>query len=273
MDMRIGFLGAGKMAEAILAALIRNRVVPAASIAACEISAERRADLRKRYRIRMHESPAELVAASDAVFLAVKPQDLDALLADVAPALRSRHVLISIAAGKTLADLQKRAGRGARLVRVMPNLAVLVGEGMSAFCLGRHAKPADRRLAVRLLGCCGKVLELPERQFDAVTALSGSGPAFFAYVLSCLAKAAEDEGLSAASARLLAGQTMLGAGRYLLETGRDPAAFIQAVASPKGTTAAGLAVLDASDIAQVLKQTIRAAAGRSRELSASTPKG
>lgn len=271
--MRIGFLGAGKMAEAILAALIRNRIVPASSIGACEIYAERRAYLRKRYRIRLHATPAELVAASDAVFLAVKPQDLDALLADVAPALRSRHVLISIAAGKALAYLQKRAGRGVRLVRVMPNLAVLVGEGMSAFCLGRHAKPADRRLAVQLLGCCGRVVELPERQFDAVTALSGSGPAFFAYVLNALATAAETEGLSAATARLLAEQTLLGTGRYLIETGQEPAAFIQAVASPKGTTAAGLAVLEASDIAQVLKRTICAAADRSRDLSAPAPKG
>ena len=265
--MHIGFLGAGKMAEAILAALIRNRIVPASAIVACEISAERRAFLRRRYRIALAKSPAELAASCEIVFLAVKPQDLDALLAQVAPGLGKRHVLISIAAGKTLAHLQQQAGPGVRLVRVMPNLAVQVGEGMSAFCLGRYAKPGDRRLAVRLLGCCGRVVELPERQFDAVTALSGSGPAFFAYVLSGLAAAAEAEGLSAATARLLAGQTLLGTGRYLQETGRDPAEFIQAVASPKGTTAAGLAVLDASDIAQVLKQTIRAAAGRSRELS------
>jgi len=149
----------------------------------------------------------------------------------------------------------------------MPNLAVMVGEGMSVFCIGSQAKPSDRKLAARLLGCCGRVVELDERHFDAVTALSGSGPAFFTYLMSALADAAEAEGLPAGAARLLAEQTMLGAARYLLETGIDPTEFVQAVASPKGTTAAGLKVLDASAVRRILGRTIQAAARRSHELS------
>ena len=265
--MRIGFLGAGKMAEAILAALIRTGFVSVSAVMACDVVSGRRTVLRRRYRVATTDSAEELVGTCEVVFLAVKPQDLDALLRRIAPLLGTRHLLVSIAAGKTLKNLQRLAGKSVRIVRVMPNLAVMVGEGMSAFCLGRQARPADRRLVARLLGCCGQVVELQERYFDAVTALSGSGPAFFAYVMAALAGGAEDEGLPAPAARLLAEQTMLGAARYLLETGREPAEFIQAVASPKGTTAAGLAVLDASRIREILGRTIRAAAQRSRELS------
>ena len=265
--MRIGFLGAGKMAEAILSALIRNQVVPASQIMIRDVVATRRADLRRRYGVRVAATATDLVKACDVVILAVKPQDLDELLSHVALSLDKRHVVISIAAGKTLAHLQKRTGRHVRLVRVMPNLAVMVGEGMSVFCIGSQAKPSDRKLAARLLGCCGRVVELDERHFDAVTALSGSGPAFFTYLMSALADAAEAEGLPAGAARLLAEQTMLGAARYLLETGIDPTEFVQAVASPKGTTAAGLKVLDASAVRRILGRTIQAAARRSHELS------
>ena len=266
--MRIGFLGAGKMAEAILAALIRNQVVPAADIFIREVVANRRAVLRQRYKITTAATATDLVEACEVVILAVKPQDLDELVTHIAPSLnKKRHVVISIAAGKTLTHLQKLAGRNIRLVRVMPNLAVMVGEGMSAFCLGANARPADRKLTARLLGCCGQVVELNERHFDAVTALSGSGPAFFTYLMNAMADSAEGEGLPADAARLLAEQTMLGAARYLLETGIEPKELIQAVASPKGTTAAGLAVLEASPVRRILERTIQAAAHRSHELS------
>ena len=265
--MRIGFLGAGKMAEAILAALIRNQVVPASQVMIRDVVAGRRSYLRRRYRVAVAATSSDLVEACDVVFLAVKPQDLDELLTHVGPLFSKRHVVLSIAAGKTLSHLQKKAGAQVRLVRVMPNLAVMVGEGMSAFCLGKKARPADRKLAAQLLGCCGRVVELEERHFDAVTALSGSGPAFFAYLMAALADAAAGLGLSKAAAQLLAEQTMLGAACYLLETGIEPAELIRAVASPKGTTAAGLAVLESSTVRRTLARTIEAAARRSQELS------
>lgn len=265
--MRIGFLGAGKMAEAIVSALIKAGVALPRDIVACEKLPERRADIRRRLKVAVTEGAADVVARADILFLAVKPQDLDALLGEISPVLAPRHLLISIAAGKTLTHLQRLAGKRVRLVRVMPNLAVMVGEGMSAFCLGRHARPSDRRTAAKLLGCCGQAVELKESQFDAVTALSGSGPAFFTFVLAALEEAAAGEGLNADAAHMLAVQTMLGTARYLRETGRNPSDFIQAVASPKGTTAAGLAVLERSDLRDVLAGTIRAAARRSAELS------
>jgi pyrroline-5-carboxylate reductase len=266
--MTIGFLGAGKMAEAMLAALLRGHVARPCEVAACEVIPERLAAVADRFGIRACPDPASLLAVCRTVVLAVKPQDLDGLLTAVAPSLTRRHLLVSIAAGRTLARLQRLAGPSVRLVRVMPNLPLTVGEGMSVFCLGRQALPADRARVRRLLGGAGRVLEMDESLFDAVTALSGSGPAFFAFVASRLEAAAVAEGMPAAAARLLACQTMLGAARYLLETGQDPQTFMQAVASPKGTTAAGLAVLETSDAGDVLRRTLQAAAARSRELAA-----
>ena len=148
----------------------------------------------------------------------------------------------------------------------MPNLPVLVGEGMVAYAPDTSAKPADVKLVAKLLGSCGTAIQLEERHFDAVTALSGSGPAFFAYVMEAMAAAGEKLGLPADAARLLSNKTMLGTARYLAETGQDPQAFIRAVCSPKGTTEAGMKKLEASSTAAALEKTLAAAAKRSAEL-------
>lgn len=265
--MTIGFLGAGKMAEAILAALLCEGGTKACDLTACDVVPDRLRALRKRYRVSVTASPEALMRRCDVVVLAVKPQDLDALLRRIAPEVVKRHLLISIAAGKTLAGMQGMVGDGARLVRVMPNLGLMVGAGMSAYCLGTAARAVDGRTARKILGAAGRVVELAETHFDAVTALSGSGPAFFAYAMQALADGAVAQGLPAATARELAAQTMLGAAKVLIETAQDPETFIRAVASPKGTTAAGLAVLEKSALRGILARTVRAAARRSTELS------
>jgi pyrroline-5-carboxylate reductase len=264
--MKIGFVGAGKMAEAIMAALIRNKTAAPNEVLACDISAERRDAIRRRLGIGVYSKADAVVDAADVIVLAVKPQDLQAALEPVAARVTGRQLVLSIAAGKTLAFLEALLP-AARVVRVMPNLPSLVGEGMSVFCAGSRATGRDRARARSLLASFGKVLELPETAFDAVTALSGSGPAFIAHVLEAMENGAAALGLERADARLLALQTMLGTARYLAERGDEPKEFIAAVASPKGTTAAGLAVLDASDVAVVLARTLEAAARRSRELS------
>ncbi|MGI6494567.1 MAG: pyrroline-5-carboxylate reductase [Kiritimatiellia bacterium] len=262
----LGFLGAGKMGEALMAGALRGGVAAPASVFACDVAEARRADLAARYGIETTADPAFVAARCNTLVLAVKPQDLEALLRTVSPLLTSEHLVFSIAAGKRLEWLEALAPRS-RLVRVMPNLPVQVGAGMCAYCPGARATETDCAAAERLLGCSGRVVRLEESCFDAVTALSGSGPAFFAKVMMDMASSAVAEGLPEDAARLLALQTMFGTARYLLETGQDPAAFIQAVASPKGTTAAGLDVMSESDLAEVLGRTIRAAARRSRELS------
>lgn len=262
----LGFLGAGKMAEALMSGAMAGGVVDPSRVLACDISVARRADLAARLGIAVTDDPLAVVARCRRIVLAVKPQDLGDLLRKVASGLTSSHLVFSIAAGKRLEWLQKLAPE-ARFVRVMPNLALMVREGMCAYCPGALATEDDAAEAERLLGCSGRVIRLDESCFDAVTALSGSGPAFYAKVMVDMAIAAEAEGLPPEAARLLATQTMLGTARYLIETKQDPAAFIQAVSSPKGTTVAGLDVMADSDLATVLGQTIHAAARRSHELS------
>ncbi len=255
------------MAEAIASALVQTGCCDPWDVIACDRDAARRELLAKQYGVAVTDDVKQAVRTARTLVLAVKPQDLDALLAEIRPLLTTRHLLVSIAAGKTLAALKRAAGDKPRLVRVMPNLALMVQEGMSVFCAARNAKPADRKLVAQLFGSAGSVLELPEKHFDAVTALSGSGPAFVAYVMQALIAGATALKLPRDAARLLAEQTLIGTGIYLQNTGRDTADFIQAVASPKGTTAAGLAVLEKSALAQTLAQTLAAAAARSAELS------
>jgi len=255
------------MAEAILASMVKNGLVDPWDVMACDKDEKRRALMEKQYGVIVTDDAAETVKQCKVLVLAVKPQDLDALLQALRPSLSDKHLLISIAAGKTLATLKKSAGAKVRLVRVMPNLALMVQEGMSVFCAAKTAKAADKRLVEQIFGGAGAVLELAERHFDAVTALSGSGPAFFAYVMQALIDGALRLKLPKNAARLLAEQTLVGTGIYLQNTGRDAAEFIQAVASPKGTTAAGLAVLEASPIRTILAKTLAAAAARSAELS------
>ena len=262
---RIGFIGAGKMAEAIIAGLIEKRFVGPDAVLASDISGERLTEVSRRDGIRITLDNSEVLAFARICILAVKPQQLDDVLHDLAPLLTDEHLVISIAAGKTTGVLKSLMPAG-RVVRVMPNIACLVGEGMNVFTRGSHATEEDAALVARLLGCCGKALELPESLFDAVTALSGSGPAFFAYLLDRLVDGAVKEGLSREQALLLAGQTMAGTARLLMTKQMEPADLATAVTSAKGTTAAGREVLEHPDLADRLSRTIQAAARRSREL-------
>ncbi len=255
------------MAEAILSSAVRGGLYNAWDVLACDKSEERRKLMEKEYGVVVTDDAAQTVKSCKVLIVAVKPQDLDALLSGLKPLLTANHLLVSIAAGKTLAVLKKAVGSKPRLVRVMPNLALMAQEGMSVYCPARNAKPADKKLVAQIFGSAGAAVELPEKQFDAVTALSGSGPAFFAYALEAMIEGGIALGLPGDSARLLAEQTMVGTGIYLQNTGRDIGAFIQAVTSPKGTTAAGMAVLDKSAVKKTFAKTLAAAAARSAELS------
>lgn len=264
--MKTGFVGAGKMAEAIIASLLGSKTLEAHEIFASDINADRREELKKKYGINVYSKNSLTVAAAEVVFLSVKPQDVDAVLMEIASDIAEKHLVVSIVAGRHVSSIEA-ALPSARVIRVMPNLASLVSEGMSVFCLGGKATPSDKTSVAKLFSCLGKALELPEHQFDAVTALSGSGPAFLSYLLEGMAQAATEQGLRREDALLLAEQTMLGTSRLLMEHNTDPMDLIKSVASAKGTTAAGMAVLEQSPIFDILRGTIQAAAERSRELS------
>lgn len=265
--MNLGFLGAGKMAEAIFAGALRSGALTAGDLTVCEQVAERRAALKAKYDVATAEDAAALMAAADTVVLAVKPQDLQTALEAIAPHVTPNHLLVSIAAGWTLARLEAATGGEARVVRVMPNLPILVGEGMSAYAPGSRARKEDGETVQWIFSRSGQAMEVPEALFDAVTALSGSGPAFFAYALRAFTAAAEAGGMPQETAARLGLQTLLGTAKYLAETGQAPDAFIAAVASPKGTTEAGLEALDAAGADAVLRGAIKAASARSAELS------
>lgn len=264
--MRTGFIGAGKMAEALLAGLLARRICRTDEILVSDVAIGRLDVMRTQYGVQALQDNAETVRRSEAVVLAVKPQELEHVLAGVS-AMTAGKLVISIAAGKRLSFFEERLP-GARVVRVMPNLACQVGQGMSVLCGGTRATDADLALVRVMFESCGRVARQAESQFDTVTALSGSGPAFFAYMVNALAEAAAARGMEAETALELGLQTMLGTAAVMLQKGTSPADFMAAVASKGGTTAAGLEVLDGSDVHTVLGKVLAAAADRSKALSA-----
>lgn len=248
-----------------MAGLIAKGFSVPGDIMASDVNTERLAELAARYSIKTTTDNTAAAGYGDICVLAVKPQQLDAVLAGLEMVVADRVLVVSIAAGKSTNYLESLLPRG-RVVRVMPNIACLVGAGMNAFTRGKRATSADAGTVSRLLDCCGQALELPESLFDAVTALSGSGPAFFAYLLDRLVDGAVKEGLSREQALVLGEQTMLGTARLLIEKRMSPADLATAVTSAKGTTAAGREVLENPQTSDILMRTIEAAARRSREL-------
>ena len=266
MKRKLGFFGAGKMAEGIVQAVAADGTMPLESVVMAETFPARAAEMAKRYGVQTTPDAAAVVKAADAIFLAVKPQDVAALAAQVKPLLTEKKLIISIVAGKSLATLRKMFGAKVRLVRVMPNLALRAKEGMCAICPAKNATKADVELVESVLGAAGQTALLKEKDFDAVTALSGSGPAFFAYMEEAMAEGGVKLGLKPTVARQLAEQTMLGTAAYLRQSGADLGDFIAGVATKGGTTAAGMDVMRASDFKKVVAATLAAAAKRSAEL-------
>jgi len=266
MKATLGFFGAGKMAEGILAAASLQKGFDPQSVLMAEKVPARAKELARKYGVRTTPDAKDVARAARVIFLAVRPQDLAALASDVKPLLTKKTLVVSIAAGKSLATLKRALGREVRLVRVMPNLALRAKEGMCAICPAANATKADVARVAKILNGAGRTVVLPERNFDAVTALSGSGPAFFAFMEQAMAEGGRALGLPQDAARLLAEQTMLGTAAYLRQSGADLEAFISGVATPGGTTAAGMDVMRASEFKKIVAATLKAASDRSAEL-------
>lgn len=264
ISKKIGFIGAGKMAEALIKALIEKKIVRAVNIIASDISSARLAKIKKQTGINTAKNNKEVVKKSDVVFLAVKPQNMNSVLDEIKKIVRKEQMIVSIAAGIKLKTIEKKLN--AKIVRVMPNTPCLVGEMAAGFSVGKKVTNSEKIIVDEILNSAGKAFLLTEKQLDAVTALSGSGPAFFAYFTDAMAKAAIKQGLNKDAAYELAFQTCKGTGKLLQETGLAPEELIKMVASPKGTTEAGLKVLNNSQIKKILQKTINAAVKRSKEL-------
>jgi pyrroline-5-carboxylate reductase len=255
--MTIAFIGAGNMAEALIRGLLEKKVLPASSIIAHDVRAERLEELRQRFGIRTGNTEADIV------ILAVKPQQISDAIAQVT----GQPLVISIAAGVTTARIERELGGNARVVRVMPNTPALVGAGAAAYCAGRRATDADLATTERVLSAVGMAVRVEENLMDAVTALSGSGPAYIFYVAEAMTRAGMDAGLSDEVARRLTVQTIAGAGRLLAESSEPAEVLRRKVTSPGGTTEAALKVMFERKLAGIFADAIQAAVKRGRELS------
>ena len=263
-DLKIGFIGAGQMATALAQGFVRANILPAAKIAASDAYPAATEKLAKDLPGLKVASNVQVAEASDVVILAVKPQVMPAVYRDLAGKLANKLV-ISIAAGisleKLCAGLQTE-----RVVRVMPNTPCLVGQGASAFSLAAGATAADGELVKKLLSAVGIAHQVDEKLLDAVTGLSGSGPAYVYVMIEALSDGGVKAGLPRALATSLAAQTVLGAAAMVLTRGEHPGVLKDAVASPGGTTIAGLATLEDRGIRGALIAAVEAATKRSQEL-------
>ncbi|TRO82446.1 pyrroline-5-carboxylate reductase [Trichloromonas acetexigens] len=262
---KIGFIGGGNMAEAIIKGLIGG-AFPVARLLVAEPSDERRRLLEDRYGVHVISDNRELVRDCDLLVLAVKPQVREAALAGLAELFTDDKLLISILAGVGTSELERLLSGPRRIIRAMPNTPALVGAGATALCPGRHARPADLRTAQHLFETTGIVQLVEEGQMDAVTGLSGSGPAYVFTIIEALADGGVLQGLPRHTALMLATQTLLGAARMVKESGEHPAVLRDKVCSPGGTTIAAVQALEEGGLRATLMEAVARATERSREL-------
>jgi pyrroline-5-carboxylate reductase len=263
---RIGFLGCGNMGEAMVKGLVAANVVQAEAMIASDTRPDRLAELDRRYGVRVAKDNVELVRESDVVVLAVKPQIMTPVLKEIASSLSRRQLVISIAAGVATATIRTAVGKDIRLIRVMPNTPALVLEGATAIAKAKGLEAGDLETAEEIFGAVGKVVVLEEELMDAVTGLSGSGPAYVAVVIESLADGGVKMGLDRATAMTLATQTVLGAAKLLQETGVHPGSLKDMVSSPGGTSITGIAALEEGGIRTTFIKAVERATLRSREL-------
>ncbi len=265
----IAIFGAGVMGETLLSGLLRaGRSVE--DLVITEKRPERVAELTERYGVRILDNAAAAEAA-DTLVLVVKPQDMEGLLAEVRDQVRPGNLVVSLAAGITTEFLETRLPDATAVVRVMPNTPALVDQGMAALSGGKHCDTAHLAEASALLRSCGRVVEVPEKHQDAVTAISGSGPAYIFYVVEAMIEAGVVLGLPRATATELVVQTLYGAATMIRETGQHPTVLREQVTSPGGTTAAALRQLDDHKVRAAFINAIEAAAQRSTQLASGLP--
>jgi len=264
--LTIGFIGAGKMATALAKGFLRAGLVAPADVIGADSSPEARAAFAKETGARTLEQNLEVARSATVLILAVKPDQVNHVLDEIGGSLTGEHLLISIAAGVTLSRLEARLGLEVRVIRVMPNTPALVGASATGFAVGKSALPADAALAQRLFASVGVAIQVKESLLDAVTGLSGSGPAYVYLFIEALSDGGVAAGLPREVATRLAAQTLLGGARMVLETGLHPGALKDMVTSPGGTTIEGIHELELGGLRGTVMSAVRAAADKSRKL-------
>ena len=265
---KLGFIGIGNMGEALIRGIIGAGLISPADILARDLDVDRLSNLSNELRIAAVESNRELVRRADIVLIALKPNVIHSVLSEISSDLSQPKWCISIAAGVSTAAIEDALQADSPVVRVMPNTPAMVREGMAAICPGKHASKEHIRKTQQIFQAVGKAIVVKEEKLmDAVTALSGSGPAFVFLVIESLTDAGVKLGLSYADASIMAAQTVLGASKMLLETGEHPAVLKNKVTSPGGTTAAGLYELERGSVRADIIDAVVAAALRSKQMS------
>lgn len=266
LTQRVGFLGAGQMAEALARGFINKGVVQASQIC-CTDPVPVRKDLFVSFGATSYDTSVEVVQNADIIFIAVKPQYVGSVLAEVRPSLQDHHIIVSIAAGVTVERMLDAAGSGSKCIRVMPNTPCLVGETAAAMCLGGKASSADAEVVTQLFEAVGRIFIVEEKLLSAVTGLSGSGPAYVFLAIEALADGGVRAGLPRDIAQQLAAQTVLGSAKMVLETGKHPGALKDMVTSPGGTTIAGVHELEKGGVRASFMNAVMAATHRASDLA------
>ncbi len=266
MKKTLGFLGGGNMAAALVKGLLHAKVVPPSSIIVSDVKAERLNFWRDTHGVKTTTDNHELVRESDVIVLSVKPQVIDKVLAAVGKEVKSSQLVVSVAAGVPVSAIEAKLADGVHVVRTMPNTPATVDAGATAIAAGTHATEEDLDVARALFSAVGRVVTLDETLLDAVTGLSGSGPAYVMLMIEALADGGVKVGLHRDTALLLAAQTVYGSAKLLLETGEHPGRLKDMVTSPGGTAIAGLHTLESGGLRRTLIDAVEAATNRAAEL-------
>ncbi|MFZ4063386.1 MAG: pyrroline-5-carboxylate reductase [Candidatus Nanopelagicaceae bacterium] len=262
---QVGLIGVGIMGEALISGLVSSRF-PKAQIVFTEKRVDRAREISTKYGAREVEL-AELAKSSDVILLVVKPQDLADLLESISKDLNKKALLVSFAAGKTSKFISGKVGENVSVIRVMPNTPTLIGLGMAAISLGANVSQEQEKFVNDFLATCGKVISVDENLQDAVTAVSGSGPAYFFAFVEEMIKSGIALGLSSEQATTLAVQTIIGSAAMLEQSGKTATTLRENVTSPNGTTAAALKVFGDANLGEIIEKAMTAARDRSQELA------
>ncbi len=266
MIKNIGFIGAGKIGEAIINGIIASEICPPKNIMASDIDENRLNFLKESLGIKVTTQNNEVVKKSEVIVLAVKPKFIKEVVSGISSVIKKDQLIVSVAAGVPTERLEAAGGEGIRVIRVMPNIACVVGESASAICPGKYATGQDEEKAKEIFGACGKVVLIPENLMDAVTGLSGSSPAFIFMIIEALSDGGVHEGLDRKTALRLSAQTVLGAAKMVLETNKHPGELKDMVTSPGGTTIRGIRAMEEHRVRSAMMSAVIEATRQSKEL-------
>lgn len=264
--MKLGFIGTGNMAGAIMGGIIKNEIFKPEEIIGADISQAGRDRVKELYGINVTDDNRKAASESEVLVLSVKPQYYESTIEEIKDCIRDEQIIITIAPGKTLAWLEEKFGKAVKIVRTMPNTPALVGEGMTAACVNRYVTEEEKEYALTILKSFGKVEIVTENLIDAVVAVSGSAPAYVFMFIEALADGAVSEGMARPQAYEFAAQAVLGSAKMVLETGKHPGELKDMVCSPAGTTIEAVRVLEQRGLRSAVIEAMKVCAEMSRNM-------